>query len=62
MKAAVNKKVCIRCGNCEVVCEGVFELDADGKSTVIVKVVPRESEALAKEAEDQCPAGAITVK
>jgi ferredoxin len=61
MKAAVDRETCIGCGNCEAVCPGVFMLDADGKSTVIVEVIPQEFAACAKEAEEQCPASAITV-
>jgi len=61
MKAAVDRETCIGCGNCEAVCPDVFMLDADGKSTVIVEVIPQEFAACAKEAEEQCPVSAITV-
>ncbi len=62
MKAAVDREACIGCGNCEAVCPDVFMLDADGKSTVIVELIPQESEACAKEAEEQCPVSAITME
>ena len=62
MKAAVDREACIGCGNCEAVCPDVFMLDTDGKSTVIVEVIPQESEACAKEAEEQCPVNAITME
>jgi len=61
MKAAVDRETCIGCGNCEAVCPGVFMLDADGKSTVIVEVIPQEFTACAKEAEELCPVSAITI-
>lgn len=61
MKAAVDRETCIGCGNCEAVCSDVFVLDDDGKSTVIVEVIPQESEACAKEAEELCPVSAITI-
>ena len=61
MKAAVDREACIGCGNCEAVCPAVFLLAEDGKSKVIVEVIPQESEACAKEAEEQCPVSAITV-
>ena len=62
MKAAVDRETCIGCGNCEAVCPDVFVLDDDGKSKVIVEVIPQESEACAKEAEEQCPVSAITTE
>lgn len=62
MKAAVDRETCIGCGNCEAVCPGVFKLHDDGKSTVIVEVVPQEFEACAKEAAEQCPVNAITIE
>lgn len=62
MKAAVDRDTCIGCGNCESVCPDVFVLDTEGKSTVIIEVIPQEFEKCAKEAEEQCPVSAITVE
>ncbi|HWQ89230.1 MAG TPA: ferredoxin [Desulfitobacteriaceae bacterium] len=62
MKAIVDKETCIGCGLCESVCAEVFKLNEEGKANVIVDVIPSSSEACAKEAQDDCPVNAITVK
>ncbi len=62
MKAYVDKDTCIGCGICPSVCPEVFEMDDDGKAKAIEDAVPAEVEESAKEAEDQCPVNAISIK
>lgn len=59
MKFTVDQDTCIGCANCEGTCPEVFELDGD-KSQVILDPVPKDLEASALEAEEQCPVGAIS--
>ena len=62
MKAAVERDSCIGCGNCELVCSDVFALDDEIESTAIFKLIPKEFETYAKEAEEQCPVSAINIE
>lgn len=57
MKATVNEN-CIGCGLCESICPAVFKIVDSGVAQA-VGTVDDESEALAKEARDQCPVEAI---
>lgn len=59
MTFRVDQDACIGCGACEMTCPAVFEL-VDFKSTVKVNPVPDEERRAALEAEDGCPAGAIS--
>jgi ferredoxin len=43
------------------VCPEVFEIRADGFLYLFMEEVPAELQAKAKEAEDLCPTGAITL-
>lgn len=61
MKAAVDRDVCIGCGMCESLCPDVFQLDDEVISTVLVEVIPPQSELCAQEAQEQCPVSAITL-
>ncbi len=61
MRAEVDRDLCIGCGLCEILCPEVFELDEDIISTVIVEIIPEEAESCAQEAEEECPADAITI-
>ncbi|MGL5416339.1 MAG: ferredoxin [Clostridium sp.] len=62
MKAAVDKGTCIGCGLCEGVCPEIFVMEDDGKS--VAKDVELSGDTLqgAKDAEAECPVGAITVE
>lgn len=59
MNARVDKETCIGCGLCTSICSKVFEMDDDGKATVIVSPVPSDCENDAKDAESSCPVNAI---
>lgn len=62
MKAFVDQDTCIGCGLCPSLCEEVFELNDEGKATVIVDELSAELEDAAKDAESSCPVGAISVE
>lgn len=59
MKFKVDQELCIGCGACESRCPEVFEL-VDEKSTVKLDPVPSEYLESGLDAEDGCPAGAIS--
>lgn len=54
MKITVDQELCSGCGTCEALCPACFKLK-NGKSTVV-----GEGDC-AKQAEESCPEGAITV-
>ena len=58
MKFKVDQELCIGCGACEGTCPEVFELD--DKSQVKLDPVPEEFQECALEAEENCPAQAIS--
>lgn len=62
MRAFVDKNTCIGCGLCPSICSDIFEMDDDGLA--IAKEIDIEDSLIdsAKEAEDSCPVGAITVE
>lgn len=60
MKAKVDADTCIGCGLCAATCPAVFKME-DGKSVVIVEVVPQEHEERCKQAAEECPVTAIEV-
>jgi len=62
MKATVNANVCIGCGLCEATCPEVFKLNSNDTSEVIVDTVPHESEANCRQAAENCPVQAISLK
>ncbi|MFH0818857.1 MAG: ferredoxin [Patescibacteria group bacterium] len=55
MKIKIDTDLCSGCGTCEALCPSCFKLE-DGKSTVIGEA------DCAKQAEEACPEGAITVE
>lgn len=63
MKVAVNKDVCIGCGACQQIAEGVFEIGDDGLAQVTEsfknKEIPSDIEENVQDAIDSCPTGAI---
>lgn len=54
----VNKKKCIGCGLCPVICESVFEMAEDGKARV--KKSANKKDPKIKDAIDACPVEAIS--
>ena len=62
MKAVVDRDACIGCGLCAENCPGVFQLDTEDLSSVIVDVIDPNDEACAKTAQEDCPVSAITVE
>ncbi|MDW5298962.1 MAG: ferredoxin [Sedimentibacter sp.] len=62
MKAIVDRDACISCGLCESICPGVFKLDDENISTVIVDPVPEEFEDCAVESKETCPTNAIIIE
>jgi len=62
MKAVIDRDGCIGCSLCVNVCSSVFEMSDDGKASVIVDVIPSDSEKCAKEAEEGCPVSVITLE
>jgi len=62
MKAYVDKDTCIGCGLCPEVCPKIFQMDEDGKAVASPDEVSENLVSSAKEAEEQCPVGAIIVE
>ena len=62
MKALIDREGCIGCALCVNVCPDVFEMSEDGKASVIVEMIPVESENCANEAKEGCPVSVITVE
>lgn len=60
MNAVVDQDICTGCGLCVSVCPEVFEFDAD-KAKAREKKLPVDLEESAKQAESDCPVGAIQV-
>ena len=61
MKATVSEE-CIGSGLCESTCDAVFIIGDEGVAVAIEEDIPEEYEDAAKEAEEGCPVGAITVE
>ena len=62
MKVYVDKDICIGCGLCPTIGPDVFRMNDDlGKAEVISNNISSDLEDTAKEAEDNCPVGAIAI-
>jgi len=62
MKAHVDKDTCIGCGLCPGICPVIFEMEDDGKAVASKDEVAEKLVSSAKDAEEQCPVGAIIVE
>lgn len=64
MKAKVDQKTCIGCALCSGIAEDIFEMDYEAGKAVAKKGVKIEAENQdrAKEAEQNCPVGAIKIE
>lgn len=61
MKATVDQAKCIGCGLCVSICDDVFDLDENGKSTVQADA-DCDKAGCCQEAADSCPADAISIE
>lgn len=61
MVAKVDAEACTGCEMCTQTCPEVFEMDGD-KSSVKVKVVPEDAEETCRQAAEECPVEAISIK
>lgn len=61
MKACVDKNLCIGCGLCAAVASSVFSMDDDGLAVAVNKELDNALLDEARDAESQCPVGAIKV-
>ncbi|MCX6993143.1 MAG: ferredoxin [Kiritimatiellaeota bacterium] len=61
MKASVDPDVCTGCGLCVDTCPAVFEMD-DAVAKVLVANVPEDVLDTCREAADNCPVEAISIK
>lgn len=59
MRAKVNKDMCIGCGLCTGIADGVFEIGDDGKAEAIVDTTD-ENKAVVEDAINSCPVSAIS--
>lgn len=62
MKATVDTASCAGCSLCADSCPDVFEMNDEGLALAKAEEVPSADEGAAKDAADNCPAGAITVE
>ena len=61
MKAFVDADTCIGCALCTQTCPSVFKMEGD-KAIVYADNVAKADEGSCKQAADECPVTAITIK
>jgi ferredoxin len=61
MKAKVDTDVCTGCELCTQTCPEVFRME-DDTAFAYTNPVPKEVEASAKQAADECPVEAISIE
>ena len=61
MKAKVYEDRCIGCGQCEAVCNKVFNIGDEGYAEVVCEEIPKDLLEDAQSAADGCPTGAIEI-
>ena len=59
MKIVVDRKKCLRSGQCTYLHPKLLKEGEDGYPLVLLEVVPPELEGEAEDAADICPSGAI---
>lgn len=59
MKITVERKKCLRSGQCTYLHPKLFKEGEDGYPVVLVEAVPAELEQEAEDAADVCPSAAI---
>jgi ferredoxin len=62
MKVSVNFDYCASTGTCMQVCPEVFEVRSDGYLYILQENPPESLRDKLKQAEDNCPTGAITIE
>ncbi len=62
MKARIFEEKCIGCGQCEAVCNKVFNIGDEGYAEVVCEEIPKELVDDATMAAEGCPTGAIEIK
>ncbi len=62
MKAIVDKDACIGCSLCADTCPEVFKMDDNEKAYAFADPVPSDQESCAKQAANDCPSNAISIK
>ena len=63
MKVTVDKDLCMGDRNCNIVCPEIFKYDEDELMSIVqMAEIPEHLEERVQQAEEECPAGAITVK
>ena len=60
MKANVNA-FCVGCGLCIETCPTVFRMDEE-ENRAVGGIIPEEELNCAREAEENCPSGAISIE
>lgn len=61
MRIELDKKACLKSGQCTYLHPQLFSEGADGYPVVRVEEVPEELQAEAEDAAEICPSGAIEV-